>query len=149
VLPLKKLFLSSEQRLQPIPDFEPNKQFVVSQAPKMAPEQERARLQMFWYREQLLSRVQASWQCRSSGRKGMIYLRPSLRLTGLQLSVLKKQDIEFIVDMSEDNAQTVGHRQFECLVNSFVHMNVTIVNRQGKSSYNWDMFQLIINIRIY
>lgn len=99
----------------------------------MEPEQERARLQMFWYREQLLSRVQANWQCRSSGRKGIIYLRPSLRLTGLQLSVLKKQDIEFIVDMSEDNAQTVGHRQFECSVNSFVHMNVTIVNRQGRS----------------
>lgn len=132
VLPLRKLFLSSEERMQPIPSFEPNKQFVVSQAPKMPPEQERARLQMFWYREQLLSRITASWQCRSSGRKGIVNLRPSLRLTTLQLNVLKKQDIEFIVDMTEDGVQTMGHRQFKCLVNSFVHMNVTIVNRQGK-----------------
>ncbi|KAI8078551.1 TRAPP II complex [Thamnidium elegans] len=128
VLPLKKLFLSSEQRLQPIPSFEPNKQFVVSQAPKMAPEQERARLQMFWYREQLLTRVKASWQCKGSNRQGVINLRPSLRLTGLQLGVLKKQDIEFIVDMASEN--TVGHRLFECNVNDFVTMNVTIVNRQ-------------------
>lgn len=128
VLPLKKLFLSSEQRLQPIPSFEPNKQFVVSQAPKMAPEQERARLQMFWYREQLLTRIKASWQCKSSNRKGTINFRPSLRLTGLQLGVLKKQDIEFIVDMSSEH--TVGHRLFECNVNDFVTMNVTIVNRQ-------------------
>ncbi|KAL9548722.1 hypothetical protein PS6_006462 [Mucor atramentarius] len=130
VLPLKKLFLTSEERLQPIPSFDLNKQFVVSQAPKMAPEQERARLQMFWYREQLLSRVKATWQCRSNGRGGIINLRPSLRLTGLQLNVLKKQDIEFIVDMSKEGAETTGHRQFKCRVNSFVHMNVTIANRQ-------------------
>lgn len=128
VLPLKKLFLSTEQRLQPIPSFEPNKQFVVSQAPKMAPEQERARLQMFWYREQLLTRIKASWQCKSSNRKGTINFRPSLRLTGLQLGVLKKQDIEFIVDMASEH--TVGHRLFQCNVNDFVTMNVTIVNRQ-------------------
>lgn len=94
----------------------------------MAPEQERARLQMFWYREQLLTRVKASWSCQSSGRSGMINLRPSLRLTHLQLGVLKKQDIEFIVDM--DSKYSVGHRQFECQVNDFVTMNVTIVNRQ-------------------
>ncbi|KAG1116027.1 hypothetical protein G6F42_013796 [Rhizopus arrhizus] len=130
VLPLKKLFLTSEERLQPIPSFDLNKQFVVSQAPKMAPEQERARLQMFWYREQLLSRVKATWQCRSNGRGGIINLRPSLRLTGLQLNVLKKQDIEFIVDMSKEGAETTGHRQFKCRVNSFVHMNVTVANRQ-------------------
>jgi hypothetical protein len=118
--------LTSEQRCQPVPSFEPNKQFVVSQAPKMAPEQERAKLQMFWYREQLLSRVKAHWTCPSSSRRGTINLRPSLRLTALQLGVLKKQDIEFIVDMPE---HTVGHRQFECQVNTFVNMNVTIVNR--------------------
>ncbi|KAI8343814.1 TRAPP II complex [Blakeslea trispora] len=131
VLPLKKLFLTHEERLQPVPSFEPNKQFVVSQAPKMAPEQERAHLQMFWYREQLLSHVKANWRCRASGRSGIINLRPSLRLTALQLSVLKKQDIEFIVDMTqEDGTTTVAHRQFACQVNTFVHMNVTIANRQ-------------------
>lgn len=146
VLPLKKLFLTSEQRLQPIPSFEPNKQFVVSQAPKMAPEQERARLQMFWYREQMLSRVKATWQCRSNGRGGIINLRPSLRLTGLQLNVLKKQDIEFIVDMSKKGVETTGHRQFRCQVNSFVHMNVTIANRQGINHAFILFFYSITNI---
>ncbi|KAG1052966.1 hypothetical protein G6F43_004920 [Rhizopus delemar] len=129
VLPLKKLFLTSEQRLQPIPSFEPNKQFVVSQGPKMAPEQERAKLQMFWYRELLLDRVKSSWRCKTTGREGIIDLRSSLRLTPVQLNILKKQDIEFIVSMS-DNQYTTGHRQFECPVNNFVAMNVTILNRQ-------------------
>ncbi|KAI8075820.1 TRAPP II complex [Gilbertella persicaria] len=137
VLPLKKLFLTSEERLQPIPSFEPNKQFVVSQAPKMAPEQERAHLQMFWYREQLLARIKAHWRCPTSKRSGIINLRPSLRLTSLQLSVLKRQDIEFIVDMTQqEGAKTMGHRQFACQVNTFVHMNVTIANRQGMCAYS-------------
>ncbi|RCI06824.1 hypothetical protein CU098_013039 [Rhizopus stolonifer] len=129
VLPLKKLFLTAEQRLQPVPSFEPNKQFVVSQGPKMAPEQERAKLQMFWYSELLLERVKASWQCKTTGREGVINVRSSLRLTPLQLNILKKQDIEFIVSMSDDKYNT-GHRQFECSVNTFVTMNVTILNRQ-------------------
>ncbi|KAI9279379.1 TRAPP II complex [Sporodiniella umbellata] len=130
VLPLKKLFLASDQRLQQVPSFEPNKQFVVSQGPKMAPEQERARLQMFWYRELLLEKVKAIWQCKTTGREGVINIRSSLRLSPLQLNILKKQDIEFIVSMSEEKYKA-GHRQFECSVNSFVTMNVAILNRQG------------------
>jgi hypothetical protein len=133
VLPVKKLFLSPEKHIEPIPSFDPHKQFVVSQGPKMAPEQERARLQMFWYREQLLERLNAKWRCSATGREGVVHLRSSLRLTPLQLSVLKKQDIEFIVSMS-DNVNTIGNRQFECNVNTFVTMNVTILNRQSKSS---------------
>lgn len=97
----------------------------------MAPEQERAKLQMFWYRELLLDRVKSSWRCKTTGREGIIDLRSSLRLTPVQLNILKKQDIEFIVSMS-DNQYTTGHRQFECPVNNFVAMNVTILNRQGK-----------------
>ncbi|KAI7900256.1 TRAPP II complex [Cokeromyces recurvatus] len=148
VFPLKKLFLTSEERLQPIPSFEPNKQFVVSQAPKMTPEQEYAHLQMFWYKEKLLSRIKATWQCRASRRRGIINLRPSLRLTGQQLNILKMQDIEFIINMrEEEGVKTVGHRQFECKVNSFVHMNVTIVNRQGKDKMIYIcIYMYIMNI---
>ncbi|KAI8098748.1 TRAPP II complex [Halteromyces radiatus] len=130
VLPVKRMFLSAETCRQPIPSFEPNKQFVVSQGPKMAPEQERARLLMFWYREKLLERIQATWQCQSTGRHGILNLRPSLRLSTQQLAILKKEDIEFLVDLEGPNVHKTAHRQFQCDCNDFITMQVSIRNRQ-------------------
>ncbi|CAO3600653.1 unnamed protein product [Absidia cylindrospora] len=132
VLPVKRMFLSAETCNQPIPSFEPNKQFVVSQGPKMAPEQERARSHMFWYREKLLDRIQASWQCQSTGRHGIFNLRPSLRLTSQQLAILKKEDIEFLVDLNGSTVKKTAHRQFQCDCNDFVTMPVSIRNRQAR-----------------
>lgn len=130
-LPVKRLFLDPEECYQPVPSLEPNKQFVVSQGPKIPLEQERARLQMFWYRETLLRRITASWHCNSTGRHGLLNIRSSLRLTPMQLSILKKEDIEFIVEMTSDHAKKVSHRRFECKSNEFVTMNVSIRNRNG------------------
>ncbi|CAO3613143.1 unnamed protein product [Cunninghamella blakesleeana] len=142
VLPVKRIFLGTDICSQPIPSLEPNKQFVVSQEPKMAPEQERARLQMFWYREKLLERIQATWKCQSTNRHGILNLRPSLRLSSLQLAILKKEDIEFLVDLkggnnnNEDDEKDdhsvikLGYRQFQCQCNEFISMPVTIYNRQ-------------------
>ncbi|CAO3642865.1 unnamed protein product [Cunninghamella echinulata] len=130
VLPVKRIFLGTEVCSQPIPSLEPNKQFVVSQEPKMAPEQERARLQMFWYREKLLERIQATWQCQSTNRHGILNLRPSLRLSTLQLAILKKEDIEFLIDVTGSNIIKSGYRQFQCQCNEFISMPVTIQNRQ-------------------
>ncbi|KAI7862240.1 TRAPP II complex [Spinellus fusiger] len=135
MLPIKRLFLQPHLCVQPIPSFEPNKQFVVSQAPKMPPEQERARLQMFWYSESLLQRVKAVWRCTSTDRRGVLHLRPSLRLTPLQLTILKKEDLEFIIEMEGKSAQKAGHRRFSCLVNDFVSMHISIRNRHGKAYF--------------
>ncbi|KAG2221446.1 hypothetical protein INT45_005251 [Circinella minor] len=129
-LPVKRLFLNAEECLQPVPSLEPNKQFVVSQGPKIPPEQERARLQMFWYRESLLKRIQATWRCCSTGRHGILNMRPSLRLTPMQLSILKKEDIEFIVEM-KGNVKKATHRRFECESSDFVTMEVSIRNRHA------------------
>jgi hypothetical protein len=126
------MFLPAEICNQPIPSFEPSKQFVVSQGPKMAPEQERARSSMFWYREKLLDRIEATWQCQATGRHGLLNLRPSLRLSSQQLTILKKEDIEFLVDLEGSSVQKDAHRQFHCDCNDFISMPVTIRNRQGK-----------------
>lgn len=130
-LPVKRLFLPPNVCTQPIPSLEPNKQFVVSQVPKMPPEQERARLQMFWYREALLRRVKATWKCRSTRRHGILNLRSSLRLTSLQLSILKKEDIGFNVDIQGETVKKISHRRFQCECNEFVTMHVSIRNRNG------------------
>ncbi|KAF7727378.1 hypothetical protein EC973_007621 [Apophysomyces ossiformis] len=129
MLPVKRCFLPSAECLQPIPSFEPNKQFVVSQAPKMPPQQERARLQMFWYREHLLKHVKATWRCNNTGRHGILSLRSSLRLTPLQLSILKKEDIEFGVDVLGNGVTKTGHRRFRYEGNDFVNMKISIRNR--------------------
>ncbi|KAI9313933.1 TRAPP II complex [Dichotomocladium elegans] len=135
-LPVKRLFLDPEKCIMPVPSLEPNKQFVVSQAPKIPPEQEKARLQMFWYRESLLRRITATWHCESTGRHGTLNIRPSLRLTPMQLSILKKEDIEFIIDITGD-VKKPSHRRFECRSNEFVTMQVSIRNRHGKGSCFW------------
>ncbi|KAI9255681.1 TRAPP II complex [Phascolomyces articulosus] len=144
-LPVKRLFLDAEECLQPVPSLEPNKQFVVSQGPKIPPEQERARLQMFWYRESLLKRIQATWRCCSTGRHGILNLRPSLRLTPMQLSILKKEDIEFIVEM-KGSVKKATHRRFECKCSDFVTMEVSIRNRHGNflSLFYWFFLKVYV-----
>ncbi|KAI8991231.1 TRAPP II complex [Mycotypha africana] len=142
VLPLKKLYLSTQGRMQAVPCFDPNKQFVVSQRPKLAPEEERARREMFWYREQLLARIQATWKCSSSARAGRLQLRSSLHLSARQLAVLTKQDIELFIHMPTESTtaprkrksvvKEVGYRQFECFTNELAPMHITIRNKYGK-----------------
>ncbi|KAI8877388.1 Trs120-domain-containing protein [Backusella circina FSU 941] len=127
ILPLKRLFLSPEACKEPIPSFDPNKQFVVSQGPKMSEEQQQARLQMFWYREQLLNRIKANWRCSATGRSGILNLRPSSRLSALQLAILKKEDIEFFIDVK--NALKISRRRLSCECGTRVVLNITIRNR--------------------
>ncbi|CAO3623534.1 unnamed protein product [Mucor fragilis] len=129
ILPLKRLFLPFDVCRQEIPSFDPNKQFVVSQGPKISKEQQQARLQMFWYREELLNRIKATWQCRSTGRRGELNLRPSLRLTSMQLGILKKEDIEFVLDLKADSIRKLSHRKFTCVCNDYVTMTVSVRNR--------------------
>lgn len=89
---------------------------------------------MFWYRENLLRRIKATWRCCSTGRQGTLNLRPSLRLTPMQLSILKKEDIEFIVDLQGNGVKKLAHRNFQCNANEFVTMHITLLNRQGRIS---------------
>ncbi|CEP15600.1 hypothetical protein [Parasitella parasitica] len=102
VLPLQRLFLPPDICRQEIPSFDPNKQFVVSQGPKISEEQQKVRLQMFWYREELLNRIKGTWRCGSTGRRGELSLRSSLRLSFMQLGILKKEDVEFVVELKGD-----------------------------------------------
>ncbi|CAO3633171.1 unnamed protein product [Mucor hiemalis] len=129
ILPFKRLYLSSEICEQDIPSFDPNKQFVVSQGPKISKEQQNARLQMFWYREEVINRIKASWRCRSTGRSGELNLRHSLRLNAIQLGILKKEDVEFFVDLKGEHIKKLSHRRFSCPYNEYVHFTVSVRNR--------------------
>ncbi|KAI8576610.1 hypothetical protein K450DRAFT_255841 [Umbelopsis ramanniana AG] len=132
-VPVRRIYLSAEKLVKPVPSVDPSKQFVVSQAPKVAPEQERARLRMFWYREELLKRLTATWRCSSTRREGDLQLRSTLRLTPTQLSVLQKSDIEFLVNI--EDSRRLAHRSFEVPSNKFIDMTIAIRNHRGRFTY--------------
>jgi hypothetical protein len=106
----------------------------------MSEEQQLARLQMFWYREQLLGRIKAKWRCAANGRSGTLNLRPSSRLSASQLSILKKEDIEFFIDVK--NALKISRRRFSCGCGTRVVLNITIRNRFCK-------YDIFIHVYLY
>ena len=121
--------MSPEICEQEIPSFDPNKQFVVSQGPKISKEQQKLRLQIFWYREEILKRINANWRCRTTGRCGILNLRHSLRSNAVQLGILKKEDVEFLVGLTGDRVEKLSHRRFSCPCKEYVQLIVTIRNR--------------------
>ncbi|KAI8980967.1 transport protein Trs120 or TRAPPC9 TRAPP II complex subunit-domain-containing protein [Pilobolus umbonatus] len=128
-LPFRRLFLGLDQCNKPIPSFELNKQFVLSQAPSVPEEQRQLLLQKFWYREELLRCVHAKWVCKSTGRSGILNLRSSLRLSFLQLTILKKGNIEFLVEMKGKTVRKLGHKKFICTCNEYSIITISILNR--------------------
>ncbi|KAI8375365.1 TRAPP II complex [Choanephora cucurbitarum] len=132
ILPIKRLFLPLDVCQQTIPSLDVNRQFVVSQGPKLSKEQQQARLQIFWYREELLSRIKATWRCRVSQRTGDLNLRPSLRFSQTQLAIFKKEDIEFSVDMKGQSVTKLSGRRFICECNDPAIMTITVKNRFRK-----------------
>lgn len=56
---LDRIVIPSEELARPIPSLS-NRQFVVSKVQTSAAE-ERATREIFWYREELLKRIRASW----------------------------------------------------------------------------------------
>lgn len=130
---------------QEIPSFDPNKQFVVAQGPKISEEQRKARLQMFWYREELLRRIKANWYCRATRRSGELNLRPSLRLNSVQLEILKKEDVEFLIDLKGEHVKKLSQRRFSCVCNEYVTMTVTLRNRFSKCLYCF-IIVILLNI---
>jgi Transport protein Trs120 or TRAPPC9, TRAPP II complex subunit len=60
VLPLRKLLLSNEQASKPIPTLS-ERQFVVDKL-NLSSTEEKARRELFWYREELFKCVRGRWQ---------------------------------------------------------------------------------------
>ncbi|KAK4695710.1 trafficking protein particle complex subunit 9, partial [Lecanoromycetidae sp. Uapishka_2] len=104
VLPIPRVYLSNIHA--PIPSLNPanRRQFVVT-ATKSSPEAERAMREAFWYRESLLSRLNATWEDKETGRSGNIELR-GLQLTPHMLSAFKLEDLDisFSINSAEPNA---------------------------------------------
>ena len=112
--------------------MDPNKQFIKS---KISEEELYTCQQIFWYREELLSRIKCSWACHITGRTGILNIRPFVGLGLNQMAVLKKENIEFIINVKGDATQRKSRCLFDCKCNKPIEMNITIHNRLSKLNH--------------
>lgn len=50
----------------------------------------------------------------------------------MQLGILKKEDIEFVVELKGNSIQKLSHRKFTCTCKDYVTMTVSVRNRFSK-----------------
>ncbi|KAL8830537.1 MAG: hypothetical protein Q9170_005689 [Blastenia crenularia] len=83
----------------PIPTPSSKKQFVVTAAPKQSYEAQLAAREHFWYREELLKQIHATWTEESTGRTGLVNLR-GMRLKRGMVAVLGLGELEVEMALS-------------------------------------------------
>ncbi|KAI8097034.1 TRAPP II complex [Halteromyces radiatus] len=151
LLPIKRFVLSDKATLRPI-TLQPKKQFIVPQTPRSAlssssfssmdqEQKQQIQLRLFWYRENLLQRIQATWTAIDDNaletgsenvddyRHGILDLRSCLKLTLDQLSILKKPDVIFDVMLEGDSVKQLGYRHFSCRFNEQISFVFTVSNQ--------------------
>ena len=92
VLIIPRLYVSNPHAPIPSLNESTKRQFVVSASREASAEVELAAREAFWYREELLKHICASWREDSTGRSGSINIR-SLRLSTRMISALKLEDL--------------------------------------------------------
>ncbi|KAI8337994.1 TRAPP II complex [Chlamydoabsidia padenii] len=135
ILPIKRLHLSHKETSQPI-TLETRKQFVVTQQESQE-NYLKWQLCLFWYREQLLRRMKATWITNSSNitnRQGDLDLRSIVRVTMDQLDHLKVSDVVFDVALKGDGVIRSGARHYTCQVDQPVLMTITVINQHLERS---------------
>lgn len=127
----------------PIPSLRPGstkRQFIVSMAPKSAPEAELASREAFHYREAVLSRTSATWEEESTGRSGIINLR-ALHFTTRMVSALRLDDLEINLSIhqspsplswcSPPTVQQISPAKYLILTSTFLTLRTTLYNRSS------------------
>ncbi|BGP16900.1 hypothetical protein JCM10213v2_004908 [Rhodosporidiobolus nylandii] len=102
---LDRFNLGPEQLLKPIPSIS-ERQFVVAKVQR-SEEEERLERELFWYREELLKRVQLTWSEIGSLRSGAISLR-GLYLTQPMLDIIRGEDVDINLYLSENASADPG-----------------------------------------
>ena len=92
VLVLPRLYVPNPHAPIPSLNQSTKRQYVVSVSRDTSIEAELAARETFWYREELLKYIRATWREDTTGRSGTINLR-SLRLSTRMVSALKLEDL--------------------------------------------------------
>lgn len=125
----------------PIPSLRPDskkRQFIISTAPKPAPEAEIASREAFHYREAVLSRTSATWEEKSTGRSGIINLR-ALHFTTRMISALRLDDLEISLSVHQNTSplprtsrqitQQISPAKYLIPTSTFLTLRTTLYNR--------------------
>lgn len=127
----------------PIPTIGAQRQFVVS-ASKMSIEAEASSRETFWYREELLRSVKATWTEQETGRHGIIDIRRGVRLSARMIEAFKIEPVEirFVMQNTSQTSATTneaesrhvpGTTPFLLPVGRFTKIAIKVHNRsQGR-----------------
>ncbi|KAL2815899.1 TRAPP II complex [Aspergillus granulosus] len=141
VLVLPRVYVQNPHAAIPFLSTGPRRQFVVS-AHKVTFDGEAATREAFWYREELLKRVQGSWKEVLGGRKGTIDLR-NLRFNARMVDAFRLEDVETTFSLkpsfsdserTEDSgiiAQT-GKSKYKVPTDEMLDLTVTVHNRSSR-----------------
>lgn len=102
-IPFPRVYLSKDTTHSPIPSLDPanKRQFVVSIDSKKSPEAERRAREAFWYREEILKRLDAKWtDTADTGRTGLVDLRRGMQIAHHMISALKMNDVEILMSVA-------------------------------------------------
>ena len=109
------------------------RQFVVS-TNGLSVDAERVARELFWYREALLQKLQATWQQADGSTKGTIDLRNTLRLAPRMVDALKLDDVDIQMKISGTQPPKT-HEIFEIPVEEFAVLETSIRNRSDVTIY--------------
>ena len=135
-----KIYLPFHQLHAPVPNLNPAtaRQFVLSSSTKNSPEAELALREAFWYREELLKQLSATWVVEDTGRVGEVETR-AMRLTGRMISLLRLGDVDIAMtintaqaDQAADGPHQIkqtGARTFHVTTGAFLRLCTIIRNR--------------------
>ena len=134
---LDRFKLPKELARRPIPLNE-ERQFVVAKE-QASEEEEAAKRELLWYRQELLSRLRASWSEIGSLRSGTVVLR-DLELTSAMLDVLKADDVSIELSLLEEPDVPVkivgqGRRvSYDAPTDCLLTVRAVITNNSGRPS---------------
>lgn len=127
LLPIKKIRLSEETVLQPIPLLS-SRQFVVGKNMLQPYE-----LSRFWYREELMRAIQLEWREVGSRRNGSCNLR-HLPLSDEMFTAFKLSDLPLTVEVSQDGELCFQneHEHWDVREGRFTDMAISLKNLKGE-----------------
>jgi hypothetical protein len=128
MFPIRRIFLSDPAAAIPALDPSRQRQFVVSTG-RVSADSERATREAFWYREEILKMLHATWTTATGPvRKGEIELR-GIRLSQRVIDAIKIDDIS--IDISA-NRHTAGDKKHKVFTDAFSEVSVKISNRSAE-----------------
>jgi hypothetical protein len=124
------MLLSADKTSSPIPTLA-ERQFIVSRSTASKSEEVLSRT-LFWYREELLNLIKASWKEPGTARRGYLSLR-SQRLTEPMLDVLRADEVVISLRVRDAASSHDGGARPVVEENKFFDVVVKVRNRLGMS----------------